>query len=261
MFERFVFDGIACDEYGIMCVTFSSPALETISAQESELETEKSISGNIFHIISQEYTQPLTFTIQIVKKDFSPISSIQERALKKWLCQRGKYKPICVLEKRYADIWFFANINNPKSIYICDTVGMEFTVTTNAPFGFSDIRDKKWTMDGNDTIEDFYVDNDEELPIYPDLKITMNDSGTLTLINESIIGADNTLNLENLKSGEIITLECGYPHISSSIQSHNIFNDFNKFWPYLIDGYNRFTVDKACTLEFQYREYRKVGLV
>lgn len=261
MFERFVFDGIACNEYGVMCVSFASPGMKTIPSQESELKTQKSISGDIFHIISQVYTKPLTYTIQIVNKDYTPISTVQERALKKWLCKRAIYKPFCVLEKRYADIWFFANINNPKLINVCDTVGMELTVTTNAPFGFSDVRDKRWTMAGNDVIEDLYVDNDEELPIYPDLQITMNESGALTLVNNSITDVDNILKLENLTAGEIITLECGYPYISSSVQTHNIFDDFNKFWPYLIDGYNRFTVDKACMLELKYREYRKVGIV
>lgn len=261
MFERFVFDGIPCNEYGVMCVSFSSPGMSTISAQESELETEKSIRGDIFHITSQEYTNPLSYTMQIVNKDFSPISAIQERALKKWLCQRGKYKLFCVLEKRYADIWFYANINNPKSIYICDTVGLEFTVTTNAPFGFSDIRDKEWIMEGNDAIEDLYVDNDEEFPIYPNLIITMNNSGNLTLINETLTGVPNTLTLDNCVSGEVITLECEYPHISSSITNHKVFDDFNKFWPYLVDGYNRISVNIPCTIKIQYREYRKVGIV
>ena len=261
MFERFVFDGISCEEYGIMCASFSSSTMDTISAQVSDLKTEKSIRGDIYHITSQNYSEPLTYTMQIVNRDFAPISTVQERALKKWLCQRGSYKRFCVLSKRYADIWFFANINNPKSIYVADTVGLEFTVTTNAPFGFSDIRDKTWIMDGNDTIEDFYVDNDEELPIYPDLTITLADAGTFTFRNESITGVPNTLTIENCIAGEVITLECGYPYISSSIASHRVFDDFNKFWPYLIDGYNRIWVDKACTLEFQYREYRKVGIV
>lgn len=261
MFERFVFDGISCDEYGIMCVTFSSSTMDTISAQQTNLETEKSIRGNIYHITSQEYSEPLTYTMQVVNRDFSPISAIQERALKKWLCQRNKYKLFCVLEKRYADIWFYANINNPKSIYVADTVGLEFTITTNAPFGFSDIRDKKWIMDGNDFIEDFYVDNDEEIPIYPDLTIAMVDSGTLTLVNQSVMDVPNTLTIDNCVTGEVITLECGYPFISSSITTHNVFDDFNKYWPYLIDGYNRITVNKPCTLEFKYREYRKVGMV
>lgn len=261
MFDRFVFDGIPCNEYGVVCVSFTPASMNTISAQESELKTEKSIRGDTFHITSQEYTKPLSYTIQIVNRDYTPISAIQERALKKWLCQKGKYKLFCVLDKRYADIWFFANISNPKSIYITDTVGMEFTVTTNAPFGFSDIRDKQWIMGKDDVINDLYVDNDEELPIYPDIVITAKESGSLTLVNNSIADAPNTLVINNCIAGEIISLECSYPHISSSIPSHNVFNDFNSYWPYLIDGYNRISVNKPCILQFKYREFRKVGIV
>lgn len=261
MFELFVYDNTSCDEYGLTCVTFSSTGLQTIASQESEIQSQKSVKNDIFHIVSQEYTKPLTYTLQVINHDASPTSEFQEREIKKWLCQKGKYKPFSILEKRYADTWFFANINNPKSIYICDTIGMEFTVTTNAPFAFSDLRDKTWIMEPNDIIEDFYVDSDEELPIYPDIIIIPNESGKLTLTNQSIADAQNTLIIENCVAGEEIIIECGYPHISSSIPSHRIFDDFNKYWPYLIDGFNRFSTDKACTIEFKYREYRKVGIV
>ena len=261
MFERFVYDGTSSDEYGIVCVTFSPTTLETVDGHTSELEIEKSVRGNIFHIISQEYSAPLSYTIQVINKDGSPITTIQERAIKKWLCQKNKYKYFCILNKRYADIWFYANIGNPKVLYVADTVGLEFEITTNAPFAFSDERNKKWQMEGVDIIEDFYVDNDEDLPIYPKLIITMNEGGTLTLKNESITDVSNTLTINNCEVGEIITIDCNYPHISSSIVTHNVFDDFNKYWIYLIDGYNRISTDKSCTLDFTYREYRKVGLI
>ena len=255
MFEYFVYDGVSSDEYGIICVEFSPSTLTTRDSQSSNLDTEKSIRGDIYHIISQEYSEPLTYTMQIINKDYSPIDRVQERAIKKWLCQRGKYKELCILRKQYADIWFFANFNNPKSLYVTDTIGLEFTITTNAPFAFSELREKSWDMTANDIIEDFY------------LTITMKEAGNLILKNESIIGIndneklDNTLTINNLSEGEIITMECGYPYISSSIATHNVFDDFNKYWPYLIDGYNRISVDKACTLDFNYREYRKVSIV
>lgn len=261
MFERFVYDGISCSEYGIMCVSFEPTARNTVSAQSTTLTTHKSVSGDAFHIVSQSYSEPLSYTVQIVNRDFSPISSIQERTLKKWLCRKGTYKLFCVLDKRFADTWFYGNLNNPKSIIINDTVGLEFTVTTNAPFAFSDLRVREWQLNGNENIQDLYVNNDEELPIYPTITITPMEAGALTLRNASIENAPNTLILNNLSEGETITLECGYPHISSSLASHHIFDDFNKYWPYLIDGCNRITVDRRCRLAIEYREYRKVGLV
>lgn len=261
MFERFVFNGISSNEYDITCVTFESSSMATIAAQETNLETQKSIRGDIFHITSQEYSKPLEYKMQVVKRDYSPISPIQERALKKWLCQKGTYKSFCILDKQYADTWFFVNINNPKSIYVGNVVGLEFTVTTNAPFGFSDIRHKKWTLNAGDIIDNLYVSNDEELPIYPEIIITMSEHGTLTLINNSIVDLNNTLIIKNCTAGEVITLECGYPYISSSLLTHQIFSDFNKYWPYFIDGFNRISVDKSCVLECKYREYRKVAIV
>lgn len=89
----------------------------------------------------------------------------------------------------------------------------------------------------------------------------MNEPGTLNLSNQTLADVDNTLIINNCAANEVITLECEYPHISSSIPSHKIFDDFNKYWPYLVDGYNKITVDKSCVIELQYREYRKVGIV
>ena len=60
MFERFVFDNIACNEYGVMCVSFDQSLPSKMSAHESELNTEKSIMGDTYHIISQPYSTPLT---------------------------------------------------------------------------------------------------------------------------------------------------------------------------------------------------------
>lgn len=272
MIERFVFDGVTNDEYGIICVTFEPSSLTKTDSQISDIETEKSVKGDVFHIISQEYSEPLTYTMQVINRDYSPITSVQERALKKWLCRKGKYRLFSVLDKRFADIWFYVNFSNPKTLYVADTVGLEFTITTNAPFGFSDLRNVKWEMDANDYTEYFYVDNDEELPIYPVIKITMKEAGTLTLTNESIQVDDdgeygeegsrveNTMTIENCVKDEVITIDCTYPDIYSSVTTHKVFDDFNKFWPYLIDGYNNIRVDKACTLELEYREYRMVAM-
>ena len=263
MFERFVFDNIACNEFGIGCVSFEQSLPSSMSAQQTKLEPQKSVMGDTYHIISQQYSAPLSYTMQIVNRDFSPITQYQERALKKWLCQKGKYKLFCILDKRYADIWFYANISNPKTIFIGDVYGMEFTVTMNAPYGFSDIHDITYKLTTNETVT-FYVDNDEELPIFPDIIVTPTQAGTLTLTNIS----DNEtatypFQINNVSSGEVLTILGAYPMISSSDPIHNlnIYNDTNKEWLYLIDGYNTIQSNIPCTLRLQYREYRRVGIV
>lgn len=261
MFSKFIFDGILSDEYGIRCVSFDRASKETYRSQETNIQSEKSIKSNIFYMVSQEYSTPLAYKIQVVNRNFSPITSTQERALNKWLCQRGKYKLFCIFDKRYADIWFYANISNPTLIWINDVNGLEYTITTNAPFGFSDERNVHIEFNENDLFE-HYVDNDEDMPIYPDISIQLNAAGTLILTNESVNEQmDKSFSIQNCEIGEIITVDGSYPRISSSLSSHNIYNDFNKNWFYWIDGYNSIHSNIPCIIDFKYREYRKVGIV
>lgn len=263
MFEKFVFDNIACNEYGVMCVSFDQSLPSKMSAHESELNTEKSIMGDTYHIISQPYSSPLIYTMQIANRDFSPITQYQERTLKKWLCKRGSYRLFSIFDKRYADIWFFANISNPKTIFIGNVYGMEFTVTMNAPYGFSDIKDVSLTSKQNDSFT-FYVDNDEELPIYPDMTIKLLESGNLVVTNASDSETQkNPLKINNVKENEVITIKGSYPLVQSSdtVHNSNIYNDINKEWLYLIDGYNTVQVNLSCEISLQYREFRKVGVV
>lgn len=261
MFEKFVYDGTMCSEYGIICAYFGNEGLTTPEAQKTELKTEQALRGNTFNIISQDYSEPLSYTMQIVNKDFSPITSIQERALKKWLCQRGKYNWFCILNERYADTWFRANINNPKMEYFYGSVGMQFTITTDAPYAYSDQKIININFKANEVLETLYVDNDEEMPVYPTLTITPSSGGEIVIKNLSLPDKDNTLSIKNCSAGETITLDCATPLVVSSNQNHNVYNDFNKWWFYLVDGYNRITVNKDCVLKLEYREYRKVGIV
>lgn len=261
MFSQFVFDGVYSNEYGIYCVSFETVSKETYQSQVTNIQTEKSIRSNLFHIISQEYSSPLTYKIQVVNRDFSPITSIQERALNKWLCKRGKFSLFCIMDKRYADIWFYANINNPTLIWINDVNALEYTITTNAPFGFSNERNITVSFEGNDSLE-VYVDNDEKMPLYPMMDIHVNANGTLLITNQSIGDLnDKTFSVKNCSVGEVITVDSSYPRISSSLPSHNIYNDFNKNWFYWVDGYNTIHSNLPCSIDFKYREYRKVGFV
>lgn len=262
MFCKFVFDGISCDEYGVVCVSFENNNMTTTDSQKTDLNYEKSISGTSYNIISQEYSDPITYTIQIINKNGNPITQIQERALKKWLCKRNTYKKFCILNKRYADIWFFVNINNPKNIWVNDVNAMEFTVTTNSPIAFSDERNNTYIFDANDEAQ-IYINNDEEMPIFPSMIITALESGNLEITNKTLEDIDaNILKINNLKNNEVITIDSNYPIIESSDTSHNnnIYNDCNKQWFYFIDGYNTVHVNKPCKIQFIYREYRKVGM-
>ena len=248
------------NEYGIACVYFDLAVSMTYEVLKTDLSLEKAAMNNTFFLTSQAYSEPLKYTIQIINKDCSPISPEQERALNKWLCKRGEFKPFFIINKRYSDVCFFVNFSNPKIIWINNVNGIEYTVTTNAPYAFSGERSFTADFNGNNVVSR-YIDNDEELEIYPSMEITIQESGDFTLTNLSAVGAMNQFSVKNCVQGEIITVDSKYPLLSSSIASHFVYNDFNTHWFYFVDAENNITTNLQCNIRFNYREYRRMGIL
>lgn len=257
MYADFSFNGIGNDEYGVMCVSFESPGRKIYSGQTTQLNTQLSGDGREFEIYDQKYSEPMSFTFQIVNKNGSNITQEQERYLNKWLCHRGEYSWMFIQEPRYSDIYFKAIISNPRVIVISDVVGLEYTVTTSSATCFSDEYDYIASLTKADNSIELYLFNDDECVIYPYMEITLQEAGNFILKNSAETNSSNYLEIKNIAKGEIITIDSELPSISSST-SHDVWNDFNKFWFRLYDDYNKLTANLACTINIKYRETRRL---
>ncbi len=257
----FVFDGISCDEYGVCIAEFNSREIGKIGiSQKTSFVTEQSRRNDTFNIISQKYDTPLEFEMQIFCRDFSDITQEHERILKKWLMQCGKYKWFTILDKRYAGIWFKANIHSPENIIVNNVVAISFQVTCDAAYAYSDLIEEEFELNNENRTAFIYVDNDDDTPIYPDMEITMLSNGNLEIKN-NIDKNKNTFKITNLKAGEIITIKGDLPSIESSKDTlfSNIYDRFSKYWLWLADGNNNLSVNNNCILKLNYREKRRVG--
>lgn len=262
MFSNFIFNKISSETYGIMCVRFGTTSGEemTSGGSETELKTSKTPRSNEFHILSQEYTKPLSFTFQIINKDASDISSNQERMLNKWLCKTGKYFDLQIDDELFSDIQFEANISNPQLIKVGKLVGMEFTVNCKHPFGNSPLITKTYTTTTANQQIRVLINNDEDDFIRPNVKITANTAGTLNITNDTEV-ANRVFTVTNLTQGEIVTVDGKIPDISSSTRSKSvIFANFNKRWMRFVDGLNILTISTPSTITITYKETRKVGI-
>jgi len=258
----FVFDGVSCDEYGVFIAQFDNADIGKMGiSQKTSLITEQSRKNDIFHIISQKYDEPLTFEMHIFCRDFSNITQEHERILKKWLMQRGKYKWFTILDKRYSGIWFKANIHSPENIRVNNVVAISFQVTCDAAYAYSDLIEEEFKLTNSNRTASIYVDNDDDSPIYPDMEITMLSNGNLEIKND-IDKNKNIFKINDLKTGEIITIKGDLPSIESSKDTinSNIYNRFSKYWLWLADGDNNITVSNNCILKLSYREKRRMGI-
>jgi cellulose synthase/poly-beta-1,6-N-acetylglucosamine synthase-like glycosyltransferase len=110
-----------------------------------------------------------------------------------------------------------------------------------------------WVTDGSSD------DTNERLKAYPDVEIICKQDGNL-VIHNSIEDRDTVI--KNCIAGEVITMK--YPVIASSIQSHQIQNDFNYNFFRVANNYrdrvNKITFSLPCTMKISYNPIRKVGV-
>lgn len=259
----FTYDGISCDEYGVYIGEFNNFEVgKTGASNKTSLSASCSRLGDTFLITSQPYASPLEFEIQVFARDFGYISPDHERALKKWLMQRNKYKWFTILDSRFSGLWFKANIHSPENIRVNDVVGISFQVSCSAPFAYSDEIEEHYEFTDTDRKAELYIDNDESSVIYPEMEITMLSDGDLEIINDRDPYLKNTFKIKGLKAGEVIKVNNEIPTLESSEDTllKNVYDRFSKYWFFLVDGKNNITVSNNCILTLKYREKRKVGV-
>lgn len=256
MYCQFTFGENSSDEFGVIAVDFEDGNNNRYhSGQSTDLVTDRAANALEDEIISQNYKDPMEFTLSVINSDGSIITQEQERSLCKWLCQRGVYNWLFINDERYSDVWIRCNISNPQTWTVGDVVGMQFTVRASSSIAFSDeIEEIIQITEPNQTIS-IYVSNDEESEIIPEMEIQMLASGTLTIRNSND-NEDYFTEIKNVETMEII--KTSNDDISSNLSSHDIINDYNLKVPKLYDEYNYLTFNLPCTITLKYRSYRKV---
>lgn len=257
MLSDFTFNGVGNDEYGVICVAFDAQTKNNYSGQKTDLKTELSGDGRRFEIYDQKYSEPMSFNFQIVNKDMTSITPEQERYINKWLCSKGKYSWMFIQESRYADIYFEAVISNPQVIDVAGVFGLEYTVTTSSAVCFSDEHDDSVVLTSDDNSFELFLFNDDECYVYPKIEITFAESGDFQLKN-TMDNEDYFFEVKGVAAGETITFDNEIPLIESSSTSHDVWNDCNKKWFRLFDGENTVSTNLACTMNFKYRETRRL---
>ncbi len=178
--------------------------------------------------------------------------------LMNWL-NRKEFHKFKLLDDEYIDLFFEASFNINKIEIGGKILGLELTMITNRPFALREPRILTIKNSIENGTKFIFDTSDEEGYIYPHTEITILKDGNLTIINSL---DDKILSISNCSVGEIITLD--YPIIQSSLQSHNIQNDFN--WNFFRIGNtfknkrNDLTISIPCEIKVTYSPVTKTGI-
>lgn len=259
----FEYDGRDLSSFGYTICKFGSDGLETISnGSQITFNTVSTHHGEKHGLISSEYEDCLETTFQICKnpcgEDHMEISVDEVRIISSWLNRKGFHK-FKVLSGEYMDLYFEATFNISTIQMNNKIYGFELECKTNRPFAL--MEDVVLKVDDWGAGETIGVKNrsDVEGYIYPEMQITLKESGDFVLYNEI---EDRTTEIKNCVAGEVITFN--YPIVETSVASHAIQNDFNWTFPRLSCTYsqkmNKITSSLGCAMRIVYTPYVKVGL-
>ena len=143
-------------------------------------------------------------------------------------------------------------------------IGLELTLYTDSSFAFMDEVSVEYNCSAGTSFQ--FWDNSDEITdfnnqLLPNLEITILSKGNFKLENSR----DNkVMKIDNCVSNEIISINGKNQLISSSESSHDLANDFNYFFPRIINSYNDrcniFTPNLDCKIKITYSPIRKVGI-
>lgn len=258
----FIFNSKSCLELGLIICTFNSTGgTQTISAGSTiDLQTIK--FKDMWKQTGNDYKEVLSFKIQVCKSDESEINSFEQAAYNRWLVRKDGYKYIQFADPNYQHIFFNVQCTGISMISVgARDVGMELSFVADAPYGYSELCKAIYDMPSSALTTTFIDMSDEIGDTFPDIDIYLHENCNFQMSN-SLTGTIFKIN--NCKLGETISIRNSTGQITSTLSSHNLYNDFNLQWFKFANTYNTrknpLTITGRAKVTLTYRQIRKVGV-
>lgn len=273
MFTDFEYDGESLSDYKLMVgVINGSSGVQTVSSgAELTFNQVRPVGSSRFNITSAVYESAYSTSFEVFRnpclassQDEMSLSIEEISAIQRWLCRKDGYKRFKINQDGFEHVHWNGTFSSKQIELNGQIIGLELTLYTDSSFAFMDEVSVEYKCSADTSF--YFWDNSDEITdfnnqLFPDLEIKILSSGDFKLENSR----DNKImKISNCMTDEVITIDGKHQLISSSISSHNLSNDFNYFFPRIINSYNDrcniFTPNLDCKIKITYSPIRKVGI-
>ena len=259
----FEYDGQYLSDYGFIICHFDFSTGANVANAGSKITFEKVSRnrGKQYSLTNAKYDECVTTSFDICKNpdlyDYEEreISNDEYRDLMRWLNRREflKFQAFDEDDKERDTCYFNVSFNVEKVKIAEKLYGLRLNLESDKPFGYGQELTTSWVF-SDVSVSKILSDMSDEIGyVYPDMKITCNQAGDLSIFNEL---ENCTMLIRNCSVGEVITIKGNEQIITSSYDSHDICNDFN--WEFFRIGNtidnrnNRISVSKPCAIVITY---------
>lgn len=260
----FEYDGIKLSDMGYIVCNFDNKGNRVFeNGSVLNFNTLSSQNGYKFDLVSSNYSECLGAVLQICKnpcsnKDNYNITKKDIIQISEWLNRREFHK-LRFVSDDYINVHTEASFNISCIEHAGNVVGFELNIVTNRPHLL--LQSERIVLNNTITNGKKYIidSGNAEGYIYPKMKITLKQSGNLSIFNE----LDNQeMIIKNCTNGEIIEID--YPIISTSVSGHKIQDDFNWNFFRIVNTFrdktNKITISLPCVIEIEYSPILKSGI-
>ena len=255
-------------------VSFNSDDGATESYLSKEAVSSDSYDGTMRRTHMYRYTDVLSAQFTFTKEDRTEFTRDENRIMLAWLTAKKTNGILSIYfentdEPEYELIGNFTSVETEK-LANSRIVGYTCTFECISPYAYSPIYKNSYTV--ADSLSFILRSHSDEYDsyIYPKITITTNATTDVSITNHSVTTTVSTdegertvpivTSLKNNVNQETVVLD-GTNRIAYSNRSTRVIGeDFSwTSWMPLAVGKNNITVDGACTINFEWREPRKVG--
>ncbi len=269
---NFQYNGKLLSDFNFVVCDFSSNS--GISDEEAgskiSFTTVAMQYGKRYSLVGTKYDTCMTATFDICKNpeifgDDLEITPDEFQEIMRWL-NRREYLEFCFIPDNYDYYnpnpdeltYHYASFNLTKLMLDEKMFGIRLDLETNAPFGYGAEKTFEWTAESGNLSHTIADPSDEIGYIYPDITVTCNSAGDLTISN-TLNGCSSVV--KNCSAGEVITMFGNTNTIQTSLASHDISDDFNYDFFRIGNTWdsrdNVITVSSPCAVSLKYRPVRK----
>lgn len=257
----FIYDGINLSDFGcIICEFDSSGGVnEVASGVPLTIKTVARNKGNRWSIADTGYDSSLEITFDICKDPcvFEPDEMTFDDELYlnlvRWLVREDFLETVFIDDRQLVRRHYNGTFNVTKLTIADEICGLRVVFTTDKPYAFGDeISDShRYASDGT---WNFFDKSFIICTTKPKVKIKCRASGNLTISN-SFTGS--TVVIKGVTNGETIEMDGEAMTITSSLDAHDIWNDFNYEFLKVGNSYNNrinpISVNLACNMTISYQ--------
>lgn len=258
----FVFDGVNLSDYGLVICQFegASSLSEVSIGSPLNFKTVSLRKGNRFALADTSYDSAIEISFDICKDDCLFDSSddmiIDDDlflSLTRWMLRDSFYRIRFSDDREIAPRYYRGCFTSISRLTLDSyTYGLRVTFLTDRPYALSEKITVSHQFEHNSTWD--YLDSSYLTgTLFPDVDITLLESGDLTITN-SLTGCQ--MEIKNCSEGETISIRGGQLIIFSSLTTHKIQQDFNFDFFTIGNSYrdtrNRIMSTLACEMTISY---------